>query len=217
VVSVNTGLPRDLVWEGRTVTTAIVKTPVAGRVRIGPENLEGDRQADLNVHGGPEKAVYAYPSEHYPWWAEELPGVDLPWGSFGENLTTRGLVEGDLRIGDRIRFGDAELRVTQPRMPCVKLNVRFQRGDMAKRFLAGGRSGFYFAVVRPGTVAAGDPIEIVERARESMTVSELVALYAAEKGNAALLARAIALPFLSAKWKRELGRRLEGLVRRPVE
>jgi MOSC domain-containing protein YiiM len=217
VVSVNVGLPRELAWEGRTLVTAIVKRPVTGRVPIGPENLDGDRQADLNVHGGPEKAVYAYPSEHYPYWAGELPGTDLPWGSFGENLTTRGLHESDLRIGDRLRFGGAELRITQPRMPCHKLNARFQRPDMVTRFLASGRSGFYFAVVRPGEVAAGDPIAIVERAADSMTVSELVALHASEKGNAGLLRRAVALPFLSEKWKRELGRRLKGLEARPGE
>jgi MOSC domain-containing protein YiiM len=146
IASVNVGLPREVEWRGRSVTTGIFKSPAEGRIPVRTLNLDGDRQADLSVHGGPEKAVYGYPSEHYEFWRDELPGVHLPPGSFGENLTTEGLLETGLRIGDRLRIGSAVLRVTQPRMPCSKLGVRFQREDMVKRFLASGRSGFYFAV-----------------------------------------------------------------------
>ena len=130
LASVNVGLPRDVEWRGRPVTTGIFKSPVEGRVRVRTLNLEGDRQADLSVHGGPDKAVYAYPEEHYGYWRQELPGVDLPPGSFGENLTTEGLKETEIRIGDRFRIGSTVLRVTQPRMPCAKLAaVTDERGD----------------------------------------------------------------------------------------
>ena len=147
---------------------------MAGRVRVTRLGLEGDKQSDLRVHGGPDKAVYAYPSEHYAYWARELPGVDLPGGAFGENFTTEGLLERDVRIGDRFRAGSAELVVTDPRMPCYTLGVRFGRDDMVRRFLAHGGSGFYFAVLREGEVAAGDPIELTARDESEMTIADVV-------------------------------------------
>jgi MOSC domain-containing protein YiiM len=174
LVSVNVGLPRRVEWRGRQVRTAIWKTPVTGRVRVTRLSLEGDKQSDLRVHGGVDKAVYAYPSEHYAYWARELPGVDLPWGAFGENFTTEGLLEADVRIGDRFEVGTAELQVTDPRMPCYKLGVRFERDDMVKRFLAHGGSGFYLAVIREGEVAAGDPIERVARGEREVTIADVV-------------------------------------------
>ncbi len=173
LVSVNVGLPREVEWRGRRVTTGIFKSPVEGRVRARFLNLDGDRQADLSVHGGRDKAVYAYPEEHYEYWRGELPGVDLPPGSFGENLTTRGLTETEVRIGDTFRVGSALMRVTQPRMPCDKLALRFEREDMVRRFRASERSGFYLAVVEEGEVAAGDTIEPVERVPHEVTVSEV--------------------------------------------
>ncbi len=174
VVSVNVSLPKTVEWRGRKVTTAIFKKPVEGRIRIRRTGLVGDRQADPSVHGGPTKAVYAYPSEHYPLWRRELGRADLPWGSFGENLTTEGLDERTLRVGDRLRVGSALLEVTQPRMPCYKLGVRFGRLDMVRRFLASGRSGFYLAVHEEGDVAAGDPIELRGTGHGLPTVSQVV-------------------------------------------
>lgn len=174
LVSVNVGLPRRVEWRGRQVRTAIWKTPVTGRVRVTRLSLEGDKQSDLRVHGGPDKAVYAYPSEHYAYWARELPGVDLPWGAFGENFTTEGLLEREVRIGDRFQVGTAELQVTDPRMPCYKLGVRFEREDMVKRFLAHGGSGFYLAVIREGEVAAGDPIQLVAHGEREVTIADVV-------------------------------------------
>lgn len=174
LVSVNVGRPRTVDWRGRRVRTAIWKVPVPGRVRVTRLSLEGDKQADLRVHGGPDKAVYAYPSEHYEFWARELPGTELPWGAFGENFTTEGLLERDVRIGDCFRAGSAELQVTDPRMPCYKLGVRFDRDDMVKRFLASGRSGFYLAVLSEGEVAAGDPIEFTVRSDREVTVADVV-------------------------------------------
>jgi MOSC domain-containing protein YiiM len=152
VVSINVGLPREVEWHGKIVRTSIFKEPVAGRVRVERLNVEGDRQSDLTVHGGADKAVYAYPAEHYPFWREELPGVDFPWGAFGENFTTEGLIEDGVHIGDQLTAGSAQFVVTQPRMPCFKLGIRFGRPDMVKRFLRSGRTGFYLAVAREGDV-----------------------------------------------------------------
>jgi MOSC domain-containing protein YiiM len=149
-VSVNVGLPREVHWRGKTVRTSIWKTPVEGPVRATTLNLRGDQQSDLSVHGGPDKAVYAYPCEHYVYWRDELRDMDLPWGAFGENFTTRGLLEEGVHIGDRLRVGSAEFIVTQPRMPCFKLGIRFGHPDMVKRFLRSGRTGFYLAVLREG-------------------------------------------------------------------
>ena len=174
LVSVNVSLPRRVEWRGRQVRTSIWKSPVTGRVRVTRLSLEGDKQSDLRVHGGVDKAVYAYPSEHYAYWARELPGMDLPWGAFGENFTTEGLLEREVRIGDRFQVGTAELQVTDPRMPCYKLGVRFDRDDMVKRFLAHGGSGFYLAVIREGEVAAGDPIELTARSDREITIADVV-------------------------------------------
>jgi MOSC domain-containing protein YiiM len=173
LVSVNVGLPRLVSFQGEPVETAIFKDPVAGPVRVQRLNLEGDRQADLSVHGGTNKAVYAYPAGHYPLWREEL-GTELGWGAFGENLTVSGLTEDDVHIGDRLRIGSAEFVVTQPRTPCYKLNVRFGRADMVKRFHRSGRSGFYLAVTREGIVTAGDEIEIASRDTEGISVADVV-------------------------------------------
>jgi len=201
LASVNVGLPREVEWRGGRVLTGIFKSPVEGRVRVHALNLEGDRQADLSVHGGPDKAVYAYPTEHYECWREALPGVELPPGSFGENLTTEGLKEAEIRIGDRYRIGSAVLRVTQPRMPCFKLGAKFGRDDMVKRFLASERTGFYFAVVEEGDVAAGDAIEPLERASHDVTVAEITRLYARDRNDLEALRRAAEVEALPESWR----------------
>ena len=147
LISVNVGLPRDIIWRGKAVKSSIWKNPVEGRVRVSTLNLDGDQQSDLSVHGGVDKAIYVYPREHYSYWHSQLPEVDLPWGAFGENFTTEGLLEDQVQIGDRLRVGSAEFIVTQPRMPCFKLGIRFDRPDMVKRFLHSKRTGFYLAVL----------------------------------------------------------------------
>jgi len=201
VISVNVGLPRPVTWHGKTVATGIWKSPVAGRVAVVGYNLVGDGQADLSVHGGADKAVYAYPSEHYPWWRGEIPGVELPWGAFGENLTVEGLHEERVHIGDRFRIGSAELMVTQPRMPCFKLGIKFDRPQIVKEFLRSERSGFYFAVVRAGEIGAGDRIEPARRDESGMTVTEIVRLYVASDPDPALLRRASELAALPESWR----------------
>jgi len=208
IVSINAGLPREVDWRGKSVRTSIFKQPVAGRVRVERLNVEGDRQADLTVHGGADKAVYAYPAEHYAFWREELPGMDLPWGTFGENFTTEGLIEDGVRIGDRLRAGSAELVVTQPRMPCFKLGVRFGRPDMVKRFLRSGRTGFYLSVAREGEIAAGDAVTWVARHDLAITVAEIVGLYTADAANQDLLRRASELSALPEGWRDYFRKRL---------
>jgi MOSC domain-containing protein YiiM len=201
VISVNVGRPRDIEWRGHTVRTSIFKYPVTDRVPVRKLNITGDEQADLSVHGGIEKAVYAYPAEHYAYWRALLPGVEFPWGAFGENLTTEGLVESALRIGDRVQVGTVELIVTQPRLPCYKLGVRFGRADMVKLFQQSGRTGFYLAVLREGMVAAGDPIEILAAGSPGVTVAEIARLYTADGAEQDLLRRASKLPALPEDWR----------------
>jgi MOSC domain-containing protein YiiM len=207
VLSVNVGTPREVEWRSDVVETAIYKTPVSGPIIVRRLNLDGDRQADLSVHGGPEKAVYVYPSEHYDYWREELPGMPLPWGAFGENLTIEGLLEPTVRIGDALSIGTSEFVVTQPRMPCYKLNVRFQKPDMVKRFLRAGRSGFYLSVSKEGRLQAGDSIELVPAGGNPIGVSDLVTLYTARRDDQELLQRAVDTPALPESWRDYFRRR----------
>ena len=208
LLSVNVGLPREVVWRGKPVTTGIYKEPVSVRVPLRTLNLDGDAQADLRVHGGPDKAVYVYPSEHYAYWREELPDADLSWGAFGENFTTEGVLDDAVHIGDRLRAGSAEFVVTQPRMPCFKLGIRFGRPDMVKRFQRGGRNGFYLAVLQEGEVTAGDSFEWVAREDHGVTVAEVVGLYAADAANQDLLRRVSELPALPEGWRAYFRQRL---------
>ena len=210
-LSISVGLPREVTWKGRRVSTSIFKEPVSGPIELRQHNLEGDKQADLSVHGGPTKAVYAYPSEHYPFWRAEFPEMELPWGMFGENLTTEGLDEESVHIGDVFQLGTAQLVVTEPRMPCFKLTIRFGREDIVKRFLQSQRSGLYFGVEQEGTVQAGDQFEILSRNSQGLKVADVTRLYTTDKGNVALLEKAVATPALPDKWKSYFDHRLENL------
>ena len=210
IISVNVGLPRLVLRNGEPVSTGIFKEPVAGRVMMRTLNLAGDRQADLSVHGGPEKAVYVYPSEHYDFWKHELPEMDLPWGVFGENLTTTGLFETAVNIGDRFRVGTAEVMVTQPRMPCYKLGIRFGRADIIKRFLISERSGFYLSVLKEGDVGE-DEFQLLHKNGSGVRVVDITRLYSSEKENVDLIRRAIATEGLPESWREYLQKRLENL------
>jgi MOSC domain-containing protein YiiM len=209
IVSVNVSLPREVTTNGRRITTGIFKEPVGGPVRLRTLNLDGDRQADLTVHGGRDKAVYVYPVEHYAFWRDQFPDMALPWGMFGENLTASWAREDAVNIGDRYRVGSAEVMITQPRLPCYKLGVKFGRRDMVRRFLASGRTGFYLAVVREGTVEAGDEIELIERDRHGVTVADITRLYADETTGRDLLVRAERAPGLPDSWKAHIRKRLD--------
>lgn len=210
LISVNVGLPREVVWKGKTVMTGIFKEPVAGRVRVRILNLDGDRQADLSVHGGIEKAVYAYPSEHYNYWREQLPDMELPWGMFGENLTVEGLKESEINIGDQFRIGSSLFMVTQPRMPCYKLAVKFNRDDILKRFLNSGRSGLYFSVIEEGEIGASDQIELVRRDEHAVTVADITKLYVSKGRDKELLRRATMVEALPGDWRDYFLERLNG-------
>jgi MOSC domain-containing protein YiiM len=207
LLSVNVGRPREIEWNGKIVRTSIFKAPVTGRVRVAKLNVERDQQSDLSVHGGIDKAVYAYPSEHYPFWRRELPEIDIPWGVFGENFTTERLQE-DTRVGDRFQIGSAEFVVTQPRMPCYKLGIRFNRPDMVKRFLENDRTGFYLAVPKEGEVAAGDSIEVLEQDQHNVTIADVVNLYRRDATNQELLRRVSELPSLPESWRVYFRKRL---------
>jgi MOSC domain-containing protein YiiM len=202
LISVNVGLPREVVSDGKVVTTGIFKEPVQGRVRVRTLNLEGDRQADLTVHGGKHKAVYGYPAEHYEYWRAQFPDKNLGWGMFGENLTLSGLLENEVHVGDRFRVGSALLMVTQPRLPCYKLGIKFGRADMVKRFLESRRTGFYFSVLEEGEVGAEDSVELVSKSQDSVTVTGITELYGGRKnGNGDLLKRALATESLPESWR----------------
>ena len=211
IISVNVGLPRLVLRNGEPVSTGIFKEPVAGRVKLKTLNFDGDRQADLSVHGGPLKAVYLYPSEHYEFWKRELPDMDLPWGMFGENFTSEGLFETETHIGDKFRIGSAELMVTQPRMPCYKLGIRFGRADIIKRFLVSERTGFYFSVLKEGEVGAGDEFELLEKNGSGVKVVDVTRLYGSDKENLDLLRHAIATEALPESWRGYFQKRIENL------
>jgi MOSC domain-containing protein YiiM len=201
LISVNVGLPREVSWKGKTVRTGIFKEPVSERVMVRSLNLDGDRQADLTVHGGLDKAVYVYPFEHYDYWRGELPDIELPLGIFGENFTSTGLREEEVNIGDRFRIGNVTLMVTQPRLPCYKLGIRFGRPDMVKQFLASRRTGFYFRVLQEGEVGAGDTLELLSRDDNNITVADITQLYVREEDNPDLRQRAAQLEALPKSWR----------------
>ena len=201
IVSLNVARPRLFAYLGETINTGIFKEPVSGPVQLRTLNLDGDRQADLTVHGGPFKAVYGYPSEHYEFWRHELPGMNLPWGMFGENFTTEGLLETDLHIGDRLQVGTAKIMVRQPRVPCYKLAAKFHRTDILARFLRSGRSGFYFSVEQEGIVSTGDSFGFLSRDAQGITIAEMNRLFVEEKYNQALLDKALATPALPEDWR----------------
>jgi len=216
IISVNVGQPRIVLWKGLEVSTGIFKEPIAGPVMLRRLDLDGDRQADLEVHGGPAKAVYAYPSEHYSLWREELREPELRWGNFGENFTTEGLLESDACIGDRFRIGEALVMVTQPRFPCYKLGIRFGREDIIEKFLKSGRSGIYFAVLEEGLVSAGDAIERVHRDPAGLAIAEINQAYTKTGDYVPLMRRAAEHGILPDRLKGHFLRQLASLDEREV-
>jgi MOSC domain-containing protein YiiM len=201
IISVNVSLPKKIDFEGQKVTTGIFKEPVEGRIMLRYLNLDGDKQADLTVHGGPDKAVYAYPIEHYQFWRKVYPNMEMPNGMFGENFTIEGLTESEVSVGDAFQIGSSKVIATQPRMPCYKLGVKFGRMDVLKKFLASGRSGIYFKVLDEGEVAAGDPIVQVEKDHNRITISDIVRLYASDREDIKTMRRAVKVKALPEGWK----------------
>ena len=212
ILSVNVGQPREVMWHGEPVTTGIFKEPASGRVALRKLNLDGDRQADLTVHGGEFKAVYCYQIAHYEYWKKELPGRELPYGMFGENFTVDGQLEDQIFLGDRYSVGSAEVVVTQPRMPCYKLGIRFGSDAMVKRFFAAARTGFYLSVAKEGEVGAGDEMKLIKSDAIGVPVSEIMRLYSVRKFSDAdevAARRAMQVDALPDSWKQHFWQRLE--------
>jgi MOSC domain-containing protein YiiM len=208
VLSVNVGMPKDIAAGGQVVRSGIFKYPVTGVVRVHTLNLDGDGQADLTVHGGRDKAVYVYPSEHYPFWRRELDMTLPDWGAFGENLTVEGMSEDTVHVGDQIAIGSALLQVTQPRLPCFKLAAKFQRDDIIERFLASRRTGFYVRVLTEGSLQAGDAITVREQEPHHITIREITDLYANKHPHRAEILRVLSVDTLSAPWRKHFEKML---------
>lgn len=202
VTSVNVGVPRPAEFGGREVATAIWKSPVSGPVAVRGVNLAGDDQADRRVHGGPDKAVYAYAEEDLDWWAAEL-RRPLPPGSFGENLTTAGMALTGAVVGERWAVGTSLLQVTQPRLPCYKLGIRMGEASFPDRFLEAGRTGAYLRIVGEGTIAAGQTIEVTERPDHGLTVTDILRIYTSAPGQASRLLEIPDLPETWVRWARK--------------
>lgn len=201
ILSVNVSIPKEIEFEGQKVTTGIFKEPVEGRIMLRTLNLDGDKQADLTVHGGPDKAVYAYPIEHYQFWRKVYPNTEMPNGMFGENFTIEGLMESEVSVGDSFEIGSSKVIATQPRMPCYKLGVKFGRMDVLKKFLASGRSGIYFKVLKEGEVGTGDPIIKIKKDTNRVAISDIVRMYASDKEDINMMQRAVKVEALSEGWR----------------
>jgi MOSC domain-containing protein YiiM len=203
LLSVNVGRPQQVsVRKGRPVMSAIGKAPVSGRVRVHGVNLDGDDQADRRVHGGPDKAVYAYAREDELWWAARL-NRDIPPGMFGENLTVEGLDVSGAVIGERWKIGDVELEVCQPRFPCFKLGLRFGDPQMVKLFAQAGRPGAYLRILAEGEIGAGDEVDITDRPSHQITVAQVANAVMLDESGLEAAAAAPALPESLASWMLE--------------
>ena len=213
VLSVNVGLPKNVLFNGQIITTAIFKDPVNGPIILRKLNLDGDKQADLTVHGGIDKAVYSYPEEHYYYWRKQFPNMDLEWGMFGENFTTEGLLEDAVNVGDQFQIGSAKLVATQPRMPCYKLGVRFGRMDVIRKFMTSGRPGIYFKVLTEGEIKTGDKIKLIKRDKNNVTVKDIVTLYITRNNtdNIETMRRATKIRDLPEGWRSEFQQKIEQL------
>ena len=201
ILSINVSLPEEIDFEGQKVTTGIFKEPIEGRIMLRTLNLDGDKQADLTVHGGPDKAVYAYPIEHYEFWRKVYPDMEMPNGMFGENFTIEGLMESEVSVGDAFEIGSSKVIATQPRMPCYKLGVKFGRMDVLKKFLASGRSGIYFKVLEEGEVGAGDSIVRIKNDTNRVGIGDIVRLYASDREDIKTMLRAVKVEALPEGWK----------------
>ena len=209
LLSINVGQPKEVEYKGKQVLTSIFKNPVNGPVNVTTLNLEGDRQADLTVHGGIHKAVYVYPTEHLPYWSQQYPEKQFTYGSFGENLSTSGLLETDICIGDQLRIGRAEFSVTSPRFPCFKLGIKMNDPGFIKAFMQANRSGFYLMVLKEGVIAPGQEIEIIGSDGYNFSVEEFSRLYALDRYNQSLLRKAIKAPSITEDWKEFFEERLQ--------
>ena len=196
ILSINVGRPKEKEWQGKTVLTSIFKSAVTDRRKVSFMNIEGDEQADLRVHGGINKAVYAYDIEHYRHWKKILQRNDWSYGLFGENLTTEGLKEDRVRIGSVYEMGTARLQVIQPRFPCLKLNLRFGSPDMVQQFIGQKRFGIYFKVIEEGYIQVNDDITLVEKSQHEVTIKDFAECYFSKGQERSMLEKILAIPYL---------------------
>jgi MOSC domain-containing protein YiiM len=210
LMSINVARPEQVAYGDSSVMTGIFKQPVAGAVVVRKLNLDGDGQADLINHGGESKAVYAYSLDHYDYWRETLGRSKLPYGQFGENLTVAGLDEAERCIGDQLQIGDALFTISQPRVPCFKLGIRFGDRRMPRMFAESLRTGFYLRVLREGTIRNGDRVHVVTRGKGQLSIRSIFDAYLKPNDRAALrlLASALEIPELSAEWHGHISQRL---------
>ena len=208
LVSLNVGMPRSLAHGGGEVRSGIFKSSVGGALKLGEIGLEGDGQADLEHHGGADKAVCVYAVEHLPYWRERL-GLGLEPGAFGENFSTQGMVETGVRVGDVFRVGTALTQVSQPRIPCYKLGARHGQKELALWVKETGLTGFYLRCLEPGEVRTGDTLLLEEKAEHGFTIAEANRVMHGDGGDVGGIERLLATPGLSAEWKRMLRSRLQ--------
>ena len=212
IISLNIGQIREINQNGNIVSTAIYKTPVSGALQVNNLGIEGDQQANLKVHGGVDKAVYAYPSEHYDYWKKLLGREDLPYGMFGENLTISGYLEDQVYFGDVFEAGSVRLQITMPRQPCSKLNLKFEDNQMAKKFLASGRSGFYFRVLKTGMIKAGDQFTRIATSADQLSIQEFNLVNKVEKNNIPLLKKVIKSKDVPLQYREHFSEHLDKLM-----
>ena len=203
VLSVNVGSLQKMIRNGKKIQTGIFKKSTEGPINVKQLGLEGDQQANKKLHGGIDKAICVYPSEYYNLWKEELGKPDLSFGDFGENLTTVGLLEDDIYVGDRLRIGSVEVVVTQPREPCITLNVRLGRKDVSALIRKSGRSGFYFSVEKEGIIKNGDSIENISKEENRVSVSDFNQIINGETGIADIIERASKIDILPPRLKKQ--------------
>ena len=204
IISTNIGRIREVNWKGRKIVTGIFKEPVHEALFLGKRGVNKDEVADQKVHGGSDKACYLYSADCYPFWKEKSPDKKWNWGIFGENLTVEGLDEGNIRIGDIYKIGEAKVQVSQPRLPCYKLGMRFDSSTIVKEFLKSPYPGVYIRIIEEGLVKTGDRMELIESNTSGMTVREVYSLFSSNKKNAELKELACEQEFLAEGIKKDL-------------
>lgn len=211
IISTNIGEPRTINWKGKEVTTGIFKYPVDHGIFLGSEDVENDHVIDRRYHGGIDKACYLYPADHYKYWQNRYPDLELPWGIFGENLTVEGLHEAEVNVGDVFKIGEAVVQATQPRQPCFKLEFRFNDNRIVKQFIDSGYSGVYVRVIEKGHVKTGDSMQLIER-KQSLTIHKVYELLYTDKVQKAAVMQAVNDPFIAASCRRDLLKRWESEI-----
>ena len=211
IISTNIGLPQTITWKEKTVQTGIFKKPVNKPIFLSKLGVDEDAVMNKKVHGGIDKSCYLYPTDHYAFWKQKYPDLDWNWGIFGENLSVAGLAENKMHIGDVLEIGESIVKITQPRIPCYKLGVRFGHQEIIKQFLEASRSGIYVKVLKEGFVQAGDQVYLLERQSNNLTVSQIFDQFTASKRDKYLIDKALGDVDLAASMIKDLKRFRESI------